>query len=73
MIHASDLASATVSAVSCARRGSTSIETRPSTPPVASNTGRSTSQPHLTSYDVISRTASSTEAPRVARFCTWSW
>ncbi len=42
--HHSALASATVVAVSWARRGSTSSETRPSTPPSPSYTPRSTSQ-----------------------------
>jgi hypothetical protein len=44
-IHHSALASAAVlPPVSIAIRGSTSSDTRPSTPPVASYTGRSTSQ-----------------------------
>lgn len=38
--QASCLASATVALVLCARRGSTSMETRPSWPSVASKTGR---------------------------------
>jgi hypothetical protein len=44
-IHHSPRASAIVFAVSLAIRGSTSMETRPSTPPVMSYTGRNTSQP----------------------------
>ena len=43
-IHHSARASAMVCAVSLASRGSTSRDTRPSRPPVASYTGRSTSQ-----------------------------
>ncbi len=42
-IHHSARASAMVFSVSCASLGSTSIDTRPSTPSVASYTGRSTS------------------------------
>ena len=44
-IHHSALASAMVLAVSRASRGSTSRDTRPSTPSLSSYTGRSTSQP----------------------------
>ena len=44
--HHSALASAVVLSVSWAIRGSTSIDTRPSSPSVASYTGRSTSQAH---------------------------
>ncbi len=62
----------TVAAVSLARPGSTSIDTRPSTPSVRSNTGRMTSQPRRTSSVVISKIASSTLAPRSASACTWS-
>ena len=65
--HHSCLASATVSAVSWASRGSTSIETRPSTPADASYAGRITSQAQRTSYVVIMRPASSTATPRAAR------
>jgi hypothetical protein len=42
--HHSCLASATVGSVSSASRGSTSMETQPSTPCVASKAGRMTSQ-----------------------------
>ena len=45
-IHHSERASAMVAAVLRASRGSTSRDTRPSWPPVASYTGRSTSQAH---------------------------
>ena len=48
-IHHSARASAMVLAVSLATLGSTSSETRPSRPFVASYTGRSTSHPHLMS------------------------
>ena len=44
--HHSALASAMVFGRRAAMRGSTSIDTRPSTPSVASKTGRSTSQAH---------------------------
>ena len=47
--HHNALASATVRAVSPARRGSTSMETRPSTPCEASYAGRITSQAQRTS------------------------
>ena len=62
----------TVAPVSRASPGSTSIETRPSTPSVASNTGRRTSQPRRTSSVVISKIASPTLAPRSASAWTWS-
>ena len=42
-------ASSTVPAVSCASRGLTSMLTRPSRPPLLSNTGRSASQAACTS------------------------
>ena len=48
-IHHSARASAMVFAVSLATLGSTSIDTRPSWPAVASYAGRSTSQPQRTS------------------------
>ncbi len=44
--HHRPLASAVVRSVSFASLGSTSIDTRPSTPFVRSNTGRSTSHAH---------------------------
>ena len=65
--HHSALASATVRSDSWASRGSTSMETRPSTPALASYDGRITSQAHRTSYVVSMRTASSTSTPRTAR------
>lgn len=65
--HHSARASAIVASVLRARRGSTSIDTRPSTPRVASKTGRSTSAAQRMSNVVIARTASSTVTPRVAR------
>src|SRR5690349_12937119 len=61
------LASATVAPVLWARRGSTSMETRPSRPAVASYTGRRMSAAARTSAVVIIRTASSTVTPRSAR------
>ena len=60
------LASAMVPAVSQARRGSTSMETRPSTPLVAAATGANRSQASATSVVVISKTVSSTVAPAAA-------
>ena len=72
-IHHSVRASAMVLAVSRASRGSTSRDTRPSTPSLASYTGRSTSQPHRMSYVVISRDASSVLTPLMARSAScWS-
>lgn len=65
--QASCLASATVGLVWCARRGSTSMDTRPSWPPVASKTGRRMSAASRTSAVVIMRMASSTVTPREAR------
>ena len=59
-------ACATVPSVSRASPGSTSSDTRPSTPPVVSQVPLKTSQACWTSATVISRTASSTEAPRAA-------
>ncbi len=52
---------ATVASVSWASRGSTSSDTRPSTPPVVSQVPLNTSQACWTSATVISRTASSTD------------
>ncbi len=68
---ARDRASSTVPAVSCASRGSTSIDTLPSRPPVASYTGRKTSQASLTSCVVRAKTASSTLRPESASSRTW--
>ena len=65
-------ASATVLSVSCASRGSTSMDTRPSTPPVACQTSRNRSQALRMSVVVISLTAASSEAPRAASSRTWS-
>lgn len=71
--QASCLASATVAAVWCARRGSTSMETRPSWPSVLSKTGRRMSAASRTSAVVIMRMASSTVTLRVARSVScWS-
>jgi hypothetical protein len=70
--HHSALASATVRAVSWAIRGSTSIETRPSTRSEAAKTGCSTSQAQRTSKAVSDRTASPTSHPRSARSRTCS-
>ncbi len=69
--HHSARASAMVFAVSCAIRGSTSIEIRPSTPSLASKTGRSTSHADRTSIVVIARSASPTSTPRRARSRSW--
>ena len=65
--HHSPRASATVRSVSRATRGSTSMDTRPSRPPVASKTGRRTSQAARTSQALTARAASSTATPRRAR------
>src|SRR3954467_12326368 len=70
--HHSVLASATVLSVSCALRGSTSMDTRPSTASEASYAGRITSQASRTSRPVISRTASSTVTPCSARSLSWA-
>ena len=59
-------ASFTVSAVSCAKPGETSIETRPSTPSVASKTGRITVHASRTSSVVMTCVALSTSAPAAA-------
>ena len=59
----SSLACAIVAAVSCASSGETSIDTRPSTPPVASYTGRKTSAASRTSVVVIVKIAVSVSAP----------
>ena len=65
--HRSALASAIVLRVSPASPGSTSSETRPSSPPVASKTGWNTSQAQRMSKVVMARDASSTDTPRTAR------
>ena len=70
--HHSARASAIVRSVPCAIRGSTSIDTRPSTPSLASYAGRSTSQAHRTSNVVSARSASPMSTPRRARSRTWS-
>ena len=69
--HASCFASAMVALVLCASSGSTSIDTRPSWPSVASKTGRRMSAASRTSAVVIMRTASSTETSRAARSASW--
>ncbi len=68
----SSLAEAKVASVSNARSGATSIETRPSTPLVASKTGFSTSQALRTSVVVSAKTVLSTSAPSAASSRTWS-
>jgi hypothetical protein len=68
--HHSARASAMVASVSLASRGSTSRETRPSTPALASYTGRSTPQAQRMSYVVSARAASSTVTRRTARSAT---
>jgi len=65
--HHSCLASAMVGVASRASRGSTSSDTRPSTPPDWSYTGRSTSAAQRMSALVIIRAASSTVTLRAAR------
>ena len=65
-IRQSSAASVTVCSVSCAKPGETSIETRPSTPSVASNTGRMTLHASRTSSVVIVCVALSTSAPAAA-------
>jgi hypothetical protein len=61
-----------VRAVSRAAPGSTSIETRPSTPSVRSWTGRSTSHASRTSVVVRAKTVSSTSAPAAFSSATWA-
>jgi hypothetical protein len=61
-VHSSR-ADARVASVSNARVGATSIETRPSTPPVAANVGWRTSQAAWTSLVVSSKTTFSTSSP----------
>ena len=68
----SSLAEARVASVSKARSGATSMETRPSTPLVASNTGFRTSQALRTSVVVSANTVWSTSAPSAASLRTWS-
>ncbi|SKZ51947.1 Uncharacterised protein [Mycobacteroides abscessus subsp. abscessus] len=58
--------------VSCARRGSTSIDTRPSSPLVLSKTGLRTSQALRTSSVVSVRTVLSTSVSRAANSLIWS-
>ena len=65
-IRQSSAASLTVSPVSWAKPGDTSIETRPSTPSVASKTGRITLQASRTSSVVMTCVALSTSAPAAA-------
>ncbi len=71
-VSQSSAASFTVPAVSFASPGETSIETRPSTPSVASKTGRMTRQASRTSSVVITRVAVSTSAPAAASSRTCS-
>ncbi|SKU40250.1 Uncharacterised protein [Mycobacteroides abscessus subsp. abscessus] len=65
-IFHSSIACRIVLSVSWARRGSTSMETRPSTPPEASYCAASTSHAARTSSVVAVRIAESTSAPRSA-------
>ena len=65
-------ASVTVSSVEWARPGETSMETRPSTPSVASKTGRMTLQASRTSSVVMTIVARSTSAPSAASSRTWA-
>jgi hypothetical protein len=65
-------ASATVASVSPARRGSTSSDTRPSTPFVDAYTSRNRSHAVRTSVVVISLTVASVLAPRAASSRTCS-
>jgi len=61
-----------VPSVSRARRGSTSIDTRPSTPPVAWCTSLKTSAAARTSSVVIVVTASSRPTPAAASSPSWA-
>lgn len=58
--------------VSCASRGSTSIDTRPSTPSESSHWGTSTSHALRTSSVVTVRMVASTSAPRAASSAIWA-
>ena len=69
-IFHSSMACSTVLSVSWASRGSTSIDTRPSTPLEVSHCGRSTSQAFRTSSVVTVRMVASTSAPRSASSAT---
>ena len=68
----SSFAWAMVPSVSRARPGSTSIDTRPSTPPVASKTGANRSQASRTSSVVRALTTESSVASRAASSLTWA-
>ena len=72
-ILASSWACAMVASVSLASRGSTSMDTRPSTWPEVLNTAVNRSAASRTSSVVTSRTVSSTSAPRAASslICFW--
>ena len=70
-IFHSSMACWIVLSVSCASRGSTSIDTRPSTPSEASHCGVSTSHALRTSSVVTVRMVASTSAPRSASSATW--
>ena len=61
-----------VLSVSCAIRGSTSMDTRPSTPSDCSYCLASTSQALRTSSVVTVRMVASTSAPRAANSLIWS-
>ncbi len=60
-----------VPSVSCARRGSTSIDTRPSSPSLAPQTGMRTSHAARTSSVVSTRMIASTSAPESASSLSW--
>ena len=64
-------ACAMVFSVSPASRGSTSMDTRPSTPSEASHSRASTSQALRTSSVVTVRMVASTSAPRSASSAIW--
>ncbi len=69
-IFHSSMACRIVLSVSCASRGSTSMETRPSTPSETSYCLASTSQASRTSSVVTVRMVASTSAPRSASSAT---
>ncbi|CFS10246.1 Uncharacterised protein [Mycobacterium tuberculosis] len=71
-IFHSSIACWIVFSVSCASRGSTSIDTRPSTPSESSHWGTSTSHALRTSSVVTVRMVASTSAPRAASSAIWA-
>ena len=71
--RASRCASARVAAASCATAGLTSTETRPSTPPVASNTGERMSHAACTSAVISENTMSVGLAVGIGALISSSW